>query len=114
MRDSQNKQPLLFLILGSPPPINVQKSGKMNINESIEIHLQSVLDRAEGPFADWPSDKLESMCIFEVMANDFAWNSQRILMASDSLPVGGIRASDVIIPVGDPEIPFPLAGTSVL
>ena len=48
MRDSGNRQPLLFLILGDPPPVKVQNSGKMDIDESIDLHLQSVLDRAEG------------------------------------------------------------------
>lgn len=41
------KTPLLFLILGSEPPIKVQGHGKLSITDSIAFYLESVLSRAE-------------------------------------------------------------------
>ena len=47
LRDSDNKRPLLLLVLGSEPPIRVAKHGKVSIKESIEFYIESVLQRTE-------------------------------------------------------------------
>lgn len=44
---AHGKTPLLFLILGSKPPIKVQGHGKVSITDSISFYLESVLSRAE-------------------------------------------------------------------
>jgi len=47
LRDSNDKKPLLFLILGDKPPVKVTKHGKISIKDSIEIYIESVLERTE-------------------------------------------------------------------
>jgi hypothetical protein len=54
MREAQGTQsyphqriPLMFLILGSEPPVAIQGHGKLDIIDGIKLYLESVLDRAE-------------------------------------------------------------------
>lgn len=43
----RNRQPILWLILGSEPPVSVLGHGKLTPVDAIELHLESVLQRAE-------------------------------------------------------------------
>ncbi|PZO39038.1 MAG: hypothetical protein DCF19_15015 [Pseudanabaena frigida] len=43
----RNRQPILWLILGSEPPISVLGHGRLNPVDAIEIYLESVLQRTE-------------------------------------------------------------------
>ena len=47
MRESKGRIPLLFLVIGEKPPVKVQKHGRKNIKEAINLYLDSVLKRAE-------------------------------------------------------------------
>ena len=47
LRESGPKKPLLYLILGAEPPVSINKNGKKNIKEAIEMYLEPVLKRAE-------------------------------------------------------------------
>jgi hypothetical protein len=48
LRDAGNHTPLLWLILGEPPPVKVAGHRRLSIAEAISIHVKSVLSRAEG------------------------------------------------------------------
>lgn len=43
IRAAQTRHPVLLLILGSPPPVNVKKQGLRHITAAIEEHLPTVL-----------------------------------------------------------------------
>lgn len=47
LRDSGARSPLLFLLLGSEPPVKVEKHGRLPISDAISLYLESVLTRAE-------------------------------------------------------------------
>lgn len=47
LRDSLQRTPILFLVLGSEPPIKVAKHGKMPILDAIRLYLEAVLSRTE-------------------------------------------------------------------
>ena len=47
MREAQGRAPLLLLILGSEPPVAVTGHGRMGIEDTISLHLSSVLERTE-------------------------------------------------------------------
>ena len=48
IRAAGTRDPVLLLILGSPPPVTVKKQGLRDITAAIEEHLQEVLDKAGG------------------------------------------------------------------
>lgn len=48
LRDAGTKTPILWLLLGSEPPVKVSKHGKIAPREAIELYLQSVLERSQG------------------------------------------------------------------
>ncbi|WP_126386102.1 hypothetical protein [Pseudanabaena sp. ABRG5-3] len=43
----KNSQPILWLILGSEPPVLIRGHGRQNPIDAIEFHLESVLERSE-------------------------------------------------------------------
>lgn len=47
LRDSHSRTPLLFLLLGDPPPVSVKRHGRMSIRDAISLHLETVLRTAE-------------------------------------------------------------------
>lgn len=48
LRDAGPRTPLLFLMLGSEPPVKVAKHGRLSIPDAISLYLEPVLNRAEG------------------------------------------------------------------
>lgn len=48
LRDSDERTPLLCLIIGEPPPVRVAGHGRLSIRDAIAPHVESVLSRAEG------------------------------------------------------------------
>jgi hypothetical protein len=48
LREAKARDPVLLLILGSPPPVTVKKQGLRDITEAIKDHLQEVLEKAGG------------------------------------------------------------------
>lgn len=47
LRDAHDKTPLLFLVLGSKPPVKVSRHGELAIEQAIDHHLDSVWKRTE-------------------------------------------------------------------
>ncbi len=47
MREARSRQPLLWLVLNSAPPVPVQGHGLLEITDAIELHLETVLNCAE-------------------------------------------------------------------
>ncbi|MGD0652321.1 MAG: hypothetical protein ABSA97_14485 [Verrucomicrobiia bacterium] len=56
MRDSKGRQPLLWLILSSRPPVSVKGKKKLSIYEAIDLQLETILRRAENH--DFKADSL--------------------------------------------------------
>lgn len=82
---TSNRVPLLLLILGKEPPVQVQGHGKQSISDAIELHLESVLLRAENHSliaADLMEDIPESVAWI-------TWTEIRDVVRAqlDSLPV---------------------------
>lgn len=48
LRDAAERKPILFLVLGAPPPVQVSRTGKMAIPDAIHKHLPRVLAESEG------------------------------------------------------------------
>lgn len=48
LRDANERAPLLLLILGDEPPVNVARQSRMSITDAIELTLDSVLERSDG------------------------------------------------------------------
>jgi len=48
LRESNGRAPLLILLLGKKPPIQVKEEGLKSIRENLEDNLESVLDKIEG------------------------------------------------------------------
>jgi hypothetical protein len=44
IREAKTRDPVLLLILGSPPPFTVKKQGPKDITQAIKDHLQEVID----------------------------------------------------------------------
>lgn len=47
LQDARTRIPLLLVILGEPPPVNVQGSGRKELQQSIEEHLDALLERTD-------------------------------------------------------------------
>lgn len=47
LRDADGKLPLMLLVLSKPPPVRVQGEGRQHVRDSIERHLQEVLEQAD-------------------------------------------------------------------
>lgn len=79
-----DRQPLLFLILGSPPPLAVKGNGRMDIPDAITLHLS--------PEADVPSR--------EVIEQHVAWTTwddiQRIVAEAGERVTGDDSTSSTV------------------
>lgn len=51
-REAGSRTPLLLLLLGAEPPVLIAGAGRMEIEEAIALHLQSVYERT--PDHPWP------------------------------------------------------------
>jgi hypothetical protein len=47
LRNCNNRLPLLLLVMGEKPPVNLSKHGRKSIKEAIELYIESVLERSE-------------------------------------------------------------------
>ncbi len=58
--EARGRTPLLLLLLGKEPPVQVQGHGRLTIDDAIRLHLRTVLDRCapnldhDGMFAAVP------------------------------------------------------------
>lgn len=68
MREARKRQPLLWLVLGSEPPVLVQGHGRLELSEAIELYLESVLARAE-------NHNLEKTQLLEQMDEVVSWTT---------------------------------------
>lgn len=48
LRESKGRAPLLILLLGKKPPIQVKEEGRKSIRENLKDNLETVLDKTEG------------------------------------------------------------------
>lgn len=48
LQNSAERLPMLFLVLGSDPPVRVARHGSQSIKSAIELYIDSVLSRATG------------------------------------------------------------------
>lgn len=48
LRDAGERKPILLLLLGAPPPIQVTRTGKMNIIDAIHKYVPNVLKESDG------------------------------------------------------------------
>lgn len=67
-REAQERQPLLWLVLSSPPPLPVQGHGRLGLTEAIDLHLESVLNRAE-------NHNLEKSALLEQINEVVCWTT---------------------------------------
>lgn len=58
LRNSAERLPMLFLVLGSDPPVRVSRHGSQSIKGAIELYIDSVLSRATG----------HNICVEEAMS----------------------------------------------
>lgn len=68
MREARERQPLLWLVLGSEPPVSVQGHGRLGLKDAIELHLESVLGRAE-------NHNLEKAILLEQVDEVVSWTT---------------------------------------
>lgn len=47
LRDAGEKTPLMLLLLGKEPPVAVKGEGRLSVRQSIERHLQEVLEQSD-------------------------------------------------------------------
>jgi len=70
MRDVGGRAPLLWLLLGSEPPVKVQGHGKLKLEKAIALHIDSVLDRTE----DFDLSKHELIAAIPAVVSWITWH----------------------------------------
>lgn len=68
MREARERQPLLWLVPGSEPPVSVQGHGRLGLKDATELHLESVLARAE-------NHNLEKIKLLEQVDEVVSWTT---------------------------------------
>lgn len=48
LRDAGPRQPLLLLVLGAPPPVTVRGSGRLDLEDAVTRHLETVYAKTDG------------------------------------------------------------------
>lgn len=68
MREAQKRQPLLWLVLNSEPPVLVRGHGRLELVDAIELYRESVITRAE-------NHKLEKTMLLERVHEVVCWTT---------------------------------------
>jgi len=65
-RESKDKYPLLFLVLGKEPPIRVQKLGRISIEDAILEYIDEVYEKTE-------NHHLDIITVKNMISTNVAW-----------------------------------------